>query len=412
MNNIMLCMKIEVSKQVKSRIKYLNYRDEQCLGIVVSNLLSCMDGERVIRYSRDTGGRTFKWFYNPSGISNYRIVKTIDWLTDNGYVFNNTSSKYQLTNDRVMSICYPTELFKELFYSEEGVVDIARKRQVKAYPVLIVRDANKNEIKFKESRMAMEIIEAMEVMNLMNYQHNIRDKDGHKLDTEYHRVFNYESLHIGGRMFNNNIIGIENKVSKDRLRLTIDGYKVVEVDFGALHYRIFCAGEGIGFGTEDLYMGMLPEGMKTKANRQVVKLCTNRMLNVSSERAAMISFREPMAEVEGHTFGTSAKAVLDCIYSVYPAAKESLYSLHLGLRLTNVESLIMCGVVSVFAALDKPILPVHDSAIVRECDKELLAATMSDFYKKEMEVFDSYIVPMTASSLDADGNEVKEDISC
>ena len=65
MNNIMLCMKIEVSKQVRSRIKYLNYRDEQCLGIVVSNLLSCMDGDRVIRYSRETGGRTFKWFYNP-----------------------------------------------------------------------------------------------------------------------------------------------------------------------------------------------------------------------------------------------------------------------------------------------------------------------------------------------------------
>ena len=81
-----LCMEMKTAKIVISRMKYLAYRDEECLKVVINNLLPCMDGDRILLYSRETGGTTFQWKYNTKKISNYRLVKAIDWLEKEGSV--------------------------------------------------------------------------------------------------------------------------------------------------------------------------------------------------------------------------------------------------------------------------------------------------------------------------------------
>ena len=404
-----ICMEMKTVKIVSSRMKYLSYRDEECLKVVVNNLLPCMDGDRILLYSRETGGMTFRWKYNSKKISNYRVVKAIDWLEKEGYVFNVIASKYQLYNeDKNLSYCYPTSKFINLFYANKDVVENANRMHSEAYPVLVVKDENKNLINYKETKRVKLYIDGMEVMNATNNKHVLTDLNGDRVPTEYCRVFNYSSLDINGRMYNQNIMGIENRKSKDRHKLMIDGSPVVECDFSALHTRILAALYNFDLPEGDLYYAMLPDDMKTPENRQVLKLCANSMLNVNSDRAAMASFRDHM-DVEGNTFGGSTKLVLDYIYSVIGKLKDYLYEDFLGLQLCNYESMMMTEVVTVFAALQKAIFPIHDSAIVKEMDKELLQFAMSDAFKRVMGY--SGVVPMSFTQY-KDGVLIKGDCSC
>ncbi len=404
-----ICMEMKTVKMVISRMKYLAYQDEECLKVVINNLLTCMDGDVILLYSRKTGGTTFQWKYNTKKISNYRIVKAIDWLEKEGYVFNVPASKYQLyIEDKNLSYCYPTSKFINLFYANKDVVKNAKRMHSEAHPVLIVKDENKNLIKYKETNRVKLYIDGMEVMNATNNKHILKDLNGDRVPTEYCRVFNYSSLDINGRMYNQNIMGIENRKSKDRHKLTIDDCPVTECDYSALHIRILAALYNFDLPVDDLYYRMLPEGMKTPENRQVVKLCVNSMLNVNSDRAAMASFRDHMS-IDGNTFNGSTKLVLECIYSVIGKLKDYLYEDFLGLRLCNYESIMMTEVVTVFAALQKAIFPIHDSAIVKEMDKELLQFSMSDAFRKVMN-YDG-IVPMSFTQY-KDGVLVKGDCSC
>lgn len=406
-----LCLEMHIMKIINTRLKLFSYRDEECLKIVLNNLLPCMDGNRILLYSRDTGGTTLKWKYNSKKISNYRVVSTIDWLEQEGYVFNVISSKYQLYEDeKSLSYCYPTAKFINIFYTTKDIVNKADAQHKKAYPVLIIKDENKNIINYKETNQVKMYIDGMEVMNATNNKHIVKDLHGTPVPTEYCRIFNYSSLDINGRMYNQNIMGIENRKSKDRHKITIDGNPSVEIDYSALHIRILAALYNKQLPAEDIYMSMLPENERTKDNRNVLKLCVNSMLNVNSERAAMASFREHLSNFPDNTFGGSTRAVLDAIYSGIGELKDYLYSVNLGLRLCNYESMMMTEVVTVFAALQKAILPIHDSAIVQLTDKELLMYSMSDAFKKSME-YDG-LVPMTCTYYNTDGKLIKENHLC
>ena len=399
---------IKVSKGVTNTSKLLDYKDKECLHIIISNLIACGYGDRVLLYSRETGGRTLKYIWNKKGIINYRIVKCIDWLTNEKMIFNHVSSKYQLlVETKKMSMCYPTSDFINLFCSKQGTIEKSRDEQIKSYPVLILRNEDKEDMEFKQTKEVSDYIAHMQLLNVSNSNFSVLHK-GTKLDTEYKRVFNNGSFTYNGRMYSNNIMGIENRVSKDRLRLTIDNSPVAEVDYSALHLRLLVDMNNEELPDSDLYNVMLPIDRQTKENRVIVKLCSVSMLNVSSERAALLSFRNHLDTVKGHTFKTP-KEILNCIYSVMGERSiSSLYQDHIGLKLCNIESRIMSKVCSSFVELGLPVFPVHDSAIVRQCDYELLACMMSDYYKQELNV--NHVIPMQASMF-INGELIKEDVS-
>ena len=413
MNSInynILLPSIKVLKIVSNITRTFNYKDKECRNIVISNLLPCGNGDRVLLYSRETGGKTLKYKWNTKGISNYRIIKAIDWLEKEKLIFNIIASKYQLLDDtKRMSMCYPTSDFINIFCTKAGIVEKARDEQIKAHPVVILRNEDKEDMEFKETKEVSDYIAHMQLLNLNNSKFLVLH-DNQKLDTEYKRVFNHGSFTYNGRMYSNNIMNIENRISKNRLRITINGDNVAEVDYSALHLRLLANINDYTLPTEDLYYLMLPEGRKTKENRTVIKLCSVSMLNVSSEKAALLSFRNHLNSVTGHDF-TSPSEVLTYIYSILnERIIDSLYKDHIGLKLCNIESRIMSKVCSSFVELELPIFPIHDSALVRQQDYELLACMMADYYKQVMKLPESSIVPMQVSMF-IDGLLVKRDVS-
>ena len=399
---------IKVTKSIVSTSKLLSFKDRECLHIVIANLITCGNGDRVILYSRDTGGTTLKYVWNKKGVSNYRIVKCIDWLESEGMLFNHVSSRYQLLNEtRKMSMCYPTADFINLFCTKYGTVEKAREEQIKAHPVVILRNEKKEDMEFKLTKEVSDYIAHMHLLNMNNSKFTVLH-NGKQLDTEYKRVFNHGGFTYNGRMYSSNIMNIENRISKDRLRLTIDSMPVAEVDYSALHLRLLADLNNEEMIQGDLYYGMLWNLAHTKENRNVVKMCSVSMLNVSSKAAALISFRSHLSDIQGHDFKSPGE-VLERIYSVMGERSiDSLYKDHIGLKLCNIESKIMSKVCTSFVELGLPVFPIHDSAIVRQCDYELLACMMSDYYKQEMNI--DHIVPMQASMF-ITSELIKEDVS-
>ena len=407
-NHSLINLNLKVSKAVSNSVRSHSFRDKECLSSVISNLITCGDGDRVILYSRETGGTTYTYRWNKKGISNYRVVKAIDYLESIGLIFNQVSSAYQMLDDyKKMSLCYPTADFINLFCTGKDVVKKARQDQIDAYPVVILRDKEKNDMPFRETAEVRDYIASMQLLNKSNNLFTVLH-NGLAIDTEYKRIFNEGSFIYNGRMYSNNIMGIENRTSKDRLKLLIDNMPVAEVDYNGLHIRLLADLHNETIPDGDVYYLMLPEDKRTVVNRKVIKQCTVNMLNVSSPMAAMITFRKPLEDFPDNTIG-SPKEILEHIYSVLgELSRDALYKDFIGMKLCNIESRILSRVCSSFVELGLPVFPIHDSALVRQCDAELLACMMADYYRQEMNV-DS-VVNMSMEYLE-DGKLVKKDVS-
>jgi hypothetical protein len=384
----------------------LKYKDRECLNVVITNLLICVRNNDMLLYSRDNE-RADSWKNNPLGLSNYRIMKAIDWLEQERYVFNTKASAYQLYDDtRQTSYVMVTHKFIDKFYSED-LEEKANKSALETVPVLSLRTGDKKEKVFRFTKDVVEKEQAMRCMNLNNAQFDVTDEHGNLLNTLYARVYK-EDWALNGRMYSPGIMSVENRESKGRLRFNIEEQDVVETDYNAIHVRIFADMNGAVIDSGDVYMNILPADKRTKENRTVIKGAVNRMLNCESHASALATVRKLMSKTAGHTLDSYAQ-VLQMIYAYLgDDLKEKLYSDRLGLRLANIESNIMSDVVKVFVLLGKPILPVHDSAIVLRADKELLAKTMADCYRKHLGV--DRLVEMKYNEW-IDGKEVKENCS-
>lgn len=397
---------IKADKSTAAKASKMGYKDGVAMCIVCMNLLACVDGETILLYSRDTGGRTMEWKDNPKGVSNYRIVKAVDWLEAQGHVVNTKASAYQLYNDnKNLSFITPTQLFIDKFASP-GIQEKATQAMRDAMPVLVYRVAGVD-INYRNTQQMKELEKAMRMMNDSNAQYIIVNEHDRQVPVEYWRTF-LDNLESNGRMYTLSLFNIENKVSKGRLKIKIDGMDIVEIDYNAMHLRLLADRHGLSLPAGDAYRAMLHGNMKTEPNRAVLKRCMIKLLNCSSRASAMLTFRETLAEVEGHMFKTPSD-VMRVIDEGLGELVQHLYTDKLGLSLTYTESCIMTDVIQMFVALGKPILPIHDSAITISEDSDLLAQAMADYYRKHTETTGK--VTLQVSRM-VDGEPLKEEILC
>lgn len=397
---------IKADKSTAAKASKMGFKDGVAMCIVCMNLLSCVDGETILLYSRKTGDVTLEWKDNPKGVSNYRIVQAIDWLEGNEYIVNTRASAYQLYNDnKNLSFCTPTQKFIDKF-GAPGIQEKATQAMRDAMPVLVYR-VDGVDINYRNTQQMKELEKAMRLMNDSNAQYIIVNEHDRQVPVEYWRTF-LDNLESNGRMYTLSLFNIENKVSKGRLKIKIDGMDIVEIDYNAMHLRLLADRHGLSFPTGDAYYGMLEGEMHTKPNRDVVKLCVIRLLNCSSRASAMLAFREPLSEVEGHQF-KSPSEVMAVIDKGLGELVQHLYTDKLGMSLTYTESCIMADVIEMFVALKKPILPVHDSAITIAEDSALLAQAMADYYRKHTETTGK--VTLSISRM-VDGKPEKKEVLC
>lgn len=390
LNTRLLTYSIKVSTTVSNKVRKLGV-DTEVAGMIITNLLACIKKNQILLYSRMIGKSSAKVTkYNRKGITVPRVIKTVDKLVEAGLVYNFVGKPHKELEKRQMSFIAPTDKFVEEFCSDPEQAMLAISAYNAALQTIILRNEFGVDIDYQDDANIKKARQIVQKLNEINESHEIRDGEGNLMTNIYCRVFN-KDMHHGGRFFHSDALKLKNKVSKSRLDITIDGNPVLEIDFRNLHYRIAAVLEGYDDSDlpQDVYMEILPEELRNSYHREIVKLAVNILFNAKTERSADRAIQEEIEKVKDklHPSFHSGKMVRLAVYDATPEFK-SCYCREdsFGLALQNADSWLAQRVIERFIAVNRPILPIHDSFVVDRNDVGLLISAMSESFREEFGV--------------------------
>jgi hypothetical protein len=188
-----------------------------------------------------------------------------------------------------------------------------------------------------------------------------------------YRVFNNGSWTAGGRFYGGWWMTMP---SAERKRLTLDGEPMVELDFKGLHPRMayHLAGRPLAADDDPYELGAAWAGV----DRGVLKVAFNQLLAVGPDGG----IRKP----PGVTLprGVTYRDLLAALEEKHRPIRPWLRCAK-ALELQHLDSQIAAGVLSYFTtALERPVLPVHDSFVVAARDERKLGETMFLAYRAVM----------------------------
>lgn len=383
LNTKLLVYDLKVRKYVSNRVRWFSYKDTEVVGIIISNLISCIRKGSTLVYSRRT---SYHAGLSKKAITPHRIKKGIDFLVKEGYCINQIGVASSDPEYRKISQLLPTQKFLDEWCDKEVHMQ-TEQDYLDTCTVIEIRDSEKNALPYKNSEHIKRMASTVRSLNQMNEGHVIRDGKGRILTNIYCRIFN-ESFEYGGRFYRADVLAIKNKDDNARLDITIDDKKVVEVDYSNLHFRIAAAMEDLD--TEDIpldvYSGIL-EDESNMVDRRIVKLAVNMMFNCKDESKAQQAIQKEinLLSVDDkmqYTLGT-AKSVMALIYEAYPSFVYKFCSADsFGRVLQNADSHLASDILEVMIERGIPCLPVHDSFIVQIEHMDFLCDVMGECFRK------------------------------
>lgn len=402
-NNRTLNNDIDIDKWISNKTRSWEVGSKNVVNVVIMNMLSCLYRNHRLYYSRQKNKKC-KSIYNKRGISNYEIMKAIDELSNRGYLVNHIAPRqYGNVEEKMSSWIEPTPFFISEFVTDIEFLIKADNAFIAAWMPVILKDENKELLDYRADENTWAIASVVNRLNNVNSKHRFVDHEGLEFTNLYSRVFNNSNFEQGGRFYKANVLNIENKKSKNRLRILIDDSPVVEVDYTALH--LFMIAEKLGIAHT---LGDDPYLLVKNIERDTAKLAVNTMFNCTSRNQAVKSLNDHFKKL-GKKSPTGSE-VVTAVLVAFPDLKDEFCNPKCsGLYLQNQDSWMTQYVANVMSTMGKPFLPVHDSGIVKAEDKELLIGLMHDAYKHVLKV-DS-IVHMRVSYV-KDNLVVKEDVSC
>lgn len=395
LNTRLLTYDIKVGREVSNRARRSGYSDPTVLGVVITNLLACIKKSNLLVYSRSKGKST----NSKKGITARKVMRCIEFLSDEGYITNHVGTAHAKMEKRQISYVCPTNKFIEE-WSVKELVEEAMESYQNALQVIELRDDQKQSLKYRNNQDIKKMEEVVRNLNRMNEVVQIRGGEGETLTNFYCRIFN-ESFDYGGRFYKADVLAIKNKQTSARLDITIDGQSVVEVDYSNLHFRIAAALENLDYENIplDVYSGILDDETN-EIDRRIVKLAVNIMFNcyneASAEKAINLEINKLTQEEKSvYTLG-KAKSVILLIYDAYPEFIELFCnSRSYGRVLQNADSHLANDILEVMIERGIPCLPVHDSFIVQTKYMNLLCETMGNCFRNRFNV--DWMVPVGIS---------------
>ena len=382
-NTKLLTYNIKVRKVVSNRVRWMGYSDTECLAVVIYNLLACLRKDSVLVYSRMTSSKL-----RPSkkGINARRVIRAIDFLEAEGYVVNHKGRGSPIVENRRVSWVEPTQKFIDEWCEKEVFLQ-AELDYLDQCEVIELRDTEKNSIPYKNSEHIKRMADTVRELNKMNEGCEIRDGEGSVMTNIYCRIFN-ESFDYGGRFYRADVLAIKNKKTDDRLKVTIDGEPVCEVDYSNLHFRIAAALEDLDAEDIplDVYSGIL-EDEDNAVDREIVKLAVNMMFNCRNDEKARAAIQKEInllkkEDKAEYTLG-NATSVMSLIDNAYPQFSYLFCTEgSFGRVLQNADSHLASDIIEVMLNRQIPCLPVHDSFIVPLKHLDFLCDTMGECFRK------------------------------
>ena len=189
-----------------------------------------------------------------------------------------------------------------------------------------------------------------------------------------YRVFNDAEMTLGGRFYG----AWWQEVPKGyRHYIMMNGKPMVEFDYANLHPRILYAEAGLT-PPDDCYSGIYPEFTEglmppNSSLRKTVKIALNAMLNATKP------LKRPPRGFRKSDCNCSWKDLCEAILKKHQPIADKFFTGQ-GLRLQRIDSEIAEYVMLHFAKHDMPILPLHDSFLIRSGYEESLEQVMQEAF--------------------------------
>ena len=184
------------------------------------------------------------------------------------------------------------------------------------------------------------------------------------------RIFSRDSWELNGRWNGGFWQNLPKHMRRD---IFIDGEPTDEIDYSGLHPSLLASKQGYRLTGDpyDLGKHVCPR-IPRQDQRKVVKQLVLIGINAKDRNAA---FRAFQSDNKGYK-KADLEQVLDAFIDKHPYLADSICA-DQGIKLMNVDSNITTHIINQFVALGKPILPIHDSYIVKNEDRQLLRSAMS-----------------------------------
>lgn len=352
--------------------------------ILLNLFVSHRIGDGWVVYSRDKNDYSAYSIYNKMFIG-YSIVNLIDNLVDLCYIENRKGwFDYETKagmSSKIKATTKLLELFNNITFSQ---IEINRE-------LVVLKDKEGKYIEYTDTTKTKKMRTQLEKLNSINKKYKFELKD---TNFESHRYicYCYDVLfrsfkinwNLGGRYYGHWLQTVDSSYRK----VLIDGEEAVELDYSGLHINLLYAKIGKQLEKEP-YIYKKDE-INFVGVRNTLKFMTLKLLCATSLKSAISSISDcrskAMKEKERYQ-------VVIKDYQYYLELAEELLIYHqdirhffhsenIGLELQNIDSQIVSNVVDVFIKLKKPIVPVHDSFIVKKEDENLLRETMLSSYQQ------------------------------
>ena len=342
--------------------------------------------------------------YNELHIS-YRVIAVIDRLVgleliglEKGYPGDNWSGK----GGRSSRIWPREKLRRHFLKAKLDPLDVSSREDtvddggifVKGRESIILHDADKNKVEYKDTARTNSMREVLDAYNFMllwthvDCRHlddpSISKSDGTSVHISQHRkfvrrIFNDCSWRRGGRFYG----GWWQRINKeDRSKIMIDGERTIEIDFSGLHIVLLYAEENINYYEEfcgsDPYDISIPELTDhPDFSRWLAKITILIAVNARNETSAFGAIREKARDEPTKPKGRSLdndflRSVLTLLREKHSPIADKFCS-GAGVDLQYKDSQITEHIIKHFA-IDRvatggtpvPILTIHDSYILAE----------------------------------------------
>ena len=180
----------------------------------------------------------------------------------------------------------------------------------------------------------------------------------------------------GGRLYARSVFGMadyQQLPKSDRKTIKIDGEDTVELDYSCLHLSLMYARQGLQL-TKDAYAWC--------EDRTLAKKITLIAINTGSVRSAQaaivawaIENGYDLDRVKAH------KHILNMLEYHSDICHLFMSTKHNALHLQNMDSDIICNILTICHRRNIPAIPVHDSVIVPAKNRNTVARIMLETYK-------------------------------
>lgn len=394
---------VEIINNIQSSAsKSLTAKQSENLGVLVANLVAVasIDSTRSIAYSRNRSTYTRPKRYNEQGIGYDPLTCIVDQvLIPNDWVTQKIGSRTHVKKDRKNTRLWPTEKFLTLLKSTGSTSgDVVHHPKEE---LIILRDHKEaDEKKGKDIDYADDLFTCSARTRLRAYndmlgRHSIEpptllSSPIDPLYTYVRRIFANNSFELGGRFYGGWWQGLN---LEERNNITLDGSTVVEHDFSGLHLYLAYREIEVIYRDDPYELDGVP-----KVLRPIIKTALLVLFNCKNQNGVVHAIRKDIkdslcnpsnlphkvsnrfSKIENLTpylSGTPLPNIVEKLIEKHSPVSSMFFTGH-GTKLQRLDSDLADYVITKFTELDKPILGVHDSFIVKKEDDELLKKTMED----------------------------------